>query len=144
MARSCRKNQNQSTSIPTKNHDLPPGGRGSRRAVLFVQTSLISALLDFIGTATIGFCLFGPDTIISGAAAQDVGGKRNVAKSAGFIDGLGSIRATLQGVVTATISQVLSWNYLFSAFVRMSILACLALMIGHRPKRSIAELRRAH
>lgn len=102
--------------------------------LLYTKLAPISVLLNFIGMAAVGFCLFGPDTIISGAAAQDLGGKRDVAKAAGFIDGLGSIGAILQGLVTATISQKLGWNYLFYAFVGMSILACIALMIGHRPK----------
>jgi sugar phosphate permease len=104
--------------------------------LLYTHLAPISATLNFIGMAIVGFCLFGPDTIIAGAAAQDLGGKRDVAKAAGFIDGLGSIGAILQGVVTSTISQKLGWDYLFYAFVAMAVFACIALCIGHRPARS--------
>jgi OPA family glycerol-3-phosphate transporter-like MFS transporter len=93
--------------------------------------------------AIVGFCLFGPDTIIAGAAAQDLGGKRDVAKAAGFIDGLGSIGAILQGVVTSTISQKLGWDYLFYAFVAMAVFACIALTLGHRPRHA-PQLRTAN
>jgi sugar phosphate permease len=54
--------------------------------------------------ALVGFCLFGPDTLISGAAAQDIGGKHDVAKAAGFINGFGSTGAVFQGLVTSGMS----------------------------------------
>jgi sugar phosphate permease len=76
----------------------------------------------------IGFLLFGPDTLICGAVAQNVGGGRAAASAAGLINGLGSTGAALQGLVTAYISQQWGWNALFSFFVVFSILSALTLL----------------
>ena len=104
-------------------------------AALFLYTRLapISGVLNFIGMALVGFCLFGPDTLISGAAAQDIGGKHDVAKAAGFINGVGSCGAVLQGLATSGISAWLGWDALFYFFVLLAMLSSVALLIGKRP-----------
>jgi sugar phosphate permease len=102
--------------------------------VLYIQVAPISMTINFVSMALIGFCLFGPDTIICGAAAQDIGGRHNVAKAAGFINGVGSIGAIFQGVVTAKISTSrFGWNGLFYFFVLLALLSSIALLIGKRP-----------
>jgi OPA family sugar phosphate sensor protein UhpC-like MFS transporter len=100
--------------------------------LLYTRLAPISVLLNFCGMALVGFCLFGPDTLISGAAAQDIGGKHDVAKAAGFINGFGSCGAVLQGVATAGISERLGWNALFYFFVLLSVISSIALLIGKR------------
>jgi sugar phosphate permease len=82
--------------------------------------------------AMVGFCLFGPDTLISGAAAQDLGGKHAAARAAGIINGLGSLGAVLQGVVTARVSEKFGWNALFYTFVLLALVSCLALLLVRR------------
>jgi sugar phosphate permease len=104
--------------------------------LLYVQLAPISVFWNFIGMAMVGFCLFGPDTLVSGAAAQDLGGKHNVARAAGFINGMGSIGAIVQGSLTSTLSAY-SWNYLFYAFVAMAGASSLALLLG-KTKRAAA------
>jgi sugar phosphate permease len=101
---------------------------------LFMYTRLapISPALNFAGMALVGFCLFGPDTIICGAAAQDLGGKREVAKAAGFINGMGSIGAIFQGLVTSGVSKRFGWDALFYIFVALALLSCVALLLGKR------------
>ena len=101
--------------------------------LIYTRLAPISVLLNFIGMAMVGFCLFGPDTLISGAAAQDIGGKHDVAKAAGFINGFGSCGAVLQGVATAGISAWLGWNALFYFFVLLALVSSVALLIGKRP-----------
>jgi sugar phosphate permease len=107
-------------------------------ASLFLYTKLapISGALNFAGMALVGFCLFGPDTLISGAAAQDIGGKHDVAKAAGFINGFGSVGAVLQGPVTSGVSATFGWNALFYVFVALAMVSSLALLIGSRPTPS--------
>jgi len=100
--------------------------------LLYTRLAPISVMLNFCGMALVGFCLFGPDTLISGAAAQDIGGKHDVAKAAGFINGFGSCGAVLQGVATAGISERLGWNALFYFFVILSVISSIALLIGKR------------
>src|SRR5207247_1270604 len=80
---------------------------------LYIRVAPISMTINFVSMALIGFCLFGPDTIICGAAAQDIGGRHNVAKAAGFINGVGSIGAIFQGIVTSKMSAKFGWNALF-------------------------------
>jgi sugar phosphate permease len=91
----------------------------------------MSVMLNVLGMALVGFCLFGPDTIICGAAAQDLGGKHNVAKAAGFINGVGSIGAIFQGLVTSGVSKSrFGWNGLFYLFVALALLSAIALLFG--------------
>ena len=101
--------------------------------LLYTQLAPISMTVNFLSMAFIGFCLFGPDTIICGAAAQDLGGKHNVAKVAGFINGIGSVGAVFQGIVTSRVSAAFGWNALFYLFVGLAMLSSIALLIGKRP-----------
>ncbi len=78
--------------------------------------------------ALIGFLLFGPDTLICGAAAQNLGRGHATASAAGIINGLGSIGAACQGLLTATVSQAWGWDALFSTFVAFAVLSALALL----------------
>jgi sugar phosphate permease len=46
----------------------------------------------------VGFTLYGPDALMTGAAAQDIGG-RGTALAAGIINGMGSVGAVVQEFV---------------------------------------------
>jgi OPA family sugar phosphate sensor protein UhpC-like MFS transporter len=101
--------------------------------LLYTKLAPVSMTLNFGSMALIGFCLFGPDTIICGAAAQDIGGRHNVAKAAGFVNGVGSIGAIFQGIVTSSVSQSrFGWNGLFYIFAALALLSSAALLIGKR------------
>ena len=78
--------------------------------------------------ALVGFLLFGPDALISGAAAQDIGGGEAAGSAAGIINGLGSTGAVLSGIFTATISEAFGWQTLFWVFVAFAVLSSLALV----------------
>jgi sugar phosphate permease len=81
-----------------------------------------------ISMALVGFLLFGPDSLLSGAAAQDLGGPRAAGSAAGIINGLGSLGAILEGVVTAQVTERFGWNSLFSVLIGLSTLATVVLM----------------
>ena len=83
---------------------------------------------NVIVLGVIGFLLFGPDALISGAAAQDVGGADTAASAAGIINGMGSIGAILQGVVTAVVSDIFGWSALFYLFIGLALVSALALV----------------
>ncbi len=100
--------------------------------LLYIRVAPISMSINFVSMALIGFCLFGPDTIICGAAAQDIGGRHNVAKAAGFINGVGSVGAVFQGLVTSKLSAAYGWNAVFYLFIVMSLMSSVALLIGKR------------
>jgi sugar phosphate permease len=51
-----------------------------------------------------GFMLYGPDSLLSGVAAIDVGSKRGALAAAGIINGTGSIGPIFQ-------EQIIGWMY---------------------------------
>jgi sugar phosphate permease len=85
----------------------------------------------------IGALLFGPDSLLSGAAAMDAGGERAAATSAGFVNGLGSLGALLQGLVVPAIAAHFGWKALFPVFVALSLLAALVLVPAARAARRV-------
>jgi sugar phosphate permease len=78
--------------------------------------------------ALVGAFLFGPDSLVSGAAAQDEGGPHAAATATGFVNGMGSLGAILQGVVTVQVSRLWGWQALFYVFVGLAVLAALCLL----------------
>jgi OPA family sugar phosphate sensor protein UhpC-like MFS transporter len=76
----------------------------------------------------IGATLFGPDSLISGAAAQDAGGVHAASMATGFVNGVGSIGAMAQGLVVPAITNRYGWQALFPVFMGFAVLAALALI----------------
>ena len=60
--------------------------------------SLVASLiaLAFCCLGLLGFCLFGPDSLLSGVGTIDVGSKRKAVLAAGIVNGLGSSGPVLQ------------------------------------------------
>lgn len=87
-----------------------------------------SMALNFLSMMLVGALLFGPDALVSGAVAQDLGGPYAAALGCGVINGLGSLGAILQGYLTYYISEYYGWDALFVAFQALAILATLALL----------------
>jgi OPA family glycerol-3-phosphate transporter-like MFS transporter len=83
----------------------------SRRAI--VSLALVALMtvacmgLQLVGTVTgfaicvavIGFSLFGPDSLMSGAGAMDIGSRRGALLAAAVINGMGSLGPVVQEVV---------------------------------------------
>lgn len=55
--------------------------------------------------ALIGFMLFGPDSLLSGAGAVDIGSPRTAVAAAGIINGTGSLGAVVQELVVSRLYQ---------------------------------------
>jgi sugar phosphate permease len=86
---------------------------GSRRAgVSFLMTTLLVASCVFlvvagstsvaafaIGIAVAGFSLYGPDALLTGAGAMDIGSRRGTTVAAGIISGFGSMGPIVQELV---------------------------------------------
>ena len=89
--------------------------------VLSAAGPAVNAALMFIT----GILIIGPDSILSGTIAQDIGnrsglGKAAVGATAGFLNSVGSAGSVLQGGVTAMISRQFGWAALFLIFVGCS------------------------
>lgn len=52
-----------------------------------------------VGIAAVGFFLFGPDTLMSGAGAAEVGSRKTAIAATGIINGMGSAGSVLQELV---------------------------------------------
>jgi sugar phosphate permease len=95
---------------------------------LYAKIAPLGAGANALGLALIGFCLFGPDSLLSGAVAQDAGGPHAAATATGLVNGIGSLGAILQGALNAWVSRAYGWHAVFFSFVTFSIVAALALV----------------
>jgi OPA family sugar phosphate sensor protein UhpC-like MFS transporter len=129
---------------------LFPGRRGAIAAICTVALALALALYgrvapfglwtNFAAMALVGFFLFGPDSLISGVAAQDLGGPLAAATVAGFINGCGSVGAIAQGALVAGVSQHFGWQAVFQALMLLAAVSSLALGAVWRLQRQRAAV----
>jgi len=52
-----------------------------------------------VGLSLIGFMLFGPDSLLTGAGAMDLGSKKSALAAAGIINGMGSVGSMAQEII---------------------------------------------
>ena len=83
---------------------------------------------NVLALAVLGALLFGPDSLLSGAAAQDAGGAEAAATATGFVNGIGSFGAVLQGLIVPPIAERFGWTALFPALAAFGACAVLALV----------------
>jgi sugar phosphate permease len=83
---------------------------------------------NIFALSLVGFFLFGPDTLLSATAAQDVGGPAAAATSGGVINGLGSFGPILGSSLTAWLSVELGWTGLFAWMGRGALIGALVLI----------------
>jgi len=82
---------------------------------------------NFLSLALVGFFLFGPDTLLSATAAQDIGGPAASATAAGVINGLGSIGPILSGTLAAWLSLQLGWGAVFQVLGGGAVVGAIVL-----------------
>ena len=80
-----------------------------------------------VAIGLIGFMTYGPDSLMSGAAAMDIGSENGAAKAAGFINGVGSIGQLLSPFIVAFVSDQFGWEMLFKIFIVTSLFSALLL-----------------
>ncbi len=81
---------------------------------------------------SVGFLLFGPDSLLSGTVSQEIGGYRATARVAGIINGMGSIGAVFSPLAVAWVSERFGWNALFLSFVGVTVAAAALIGIAER------------
>jgi sugar phosphate permease len=117
--------------------DRIPGAR--RTPVIFWMTcgclaattamwmfGLASPLLFILLLGLIGFMAMGPDSLLSGAGAMDVGSRRQAAVAAGVINGLGSIGPIVQEPAIAWLKQTQGLDAVFGLLVVIVFLTTVA------------------
>jgi len=95
---------------------------------LYVPLAHLGSVPNFLGLALIGFMLFGPDSLVSSIAAQDLGGSDGASTAAGVINGIGSLGAVVQGIFVGAWVKAHGWDSVFSVFVALSLISALALV----------------
>jgi sugar phosphate permease len=99
--------------------------------VLFLQPHLspLGIIPTIISIGLIGFFTYGPDSIMSGAAAMDIGKNHGAALAAGLINGVGSAGQLLSPVAVAYVSGKYGWDALFELFVIVALIAAFLLIL---------------
>ncbi len=83
---------------------------------------------NFIALALVGFFLFGPDTLLSATAAQDIGGPAASATAGGVINGLGSFGPIVGSSLAASLSLWLGWTGLYQLLGVGAVVGALLLL----------------
>lgn len=99
--------------------------------VLFLQPYLIplGIVPTILAIGLIGFFTYGPDSLMSGAAAMDMGKNHGAALAAGLINGIGSAGQLLSPFAVAWISDQYGWETLFQLFVVVALVAAFLLIL---------------
>lgn len=111
-------------------------------ACLLLYTGGRSSLFLFtLSIGLIGFTLYGPDALMTGAGAVDVGNRRGATLAAGIINGMGSIGAVVQELVIGGMYHKDSKNLapiflLLLASAVMSTLMMSVIVVRNRMKLS--------
>jgi sugar phosphate permease len=105
----------------------------------YARVGQASALSHCLLLGAVGALLYGPDSLLSGAAAQDEGGSSGSARAVGMVNGMGSAGALLQGALTVGVQRAFGWQALFNVFFGLAILACLCLWPALRARPSPAS-----
>ena len=120
---------------------------GKRHQTIFIMTCgmfVAFCLIAFIGVKSVwafaaclafcGFMLMGPDSLLAGVGAIDVGGRKMAIVAAGIINGLGSIGPIFQEEVIGWILD--RYEFHFSFYMMIGICALGILGSGYLSYRS--------
>src|SRR5262249_51067080 len=96
-------------------------------AVLAFGTAQQSLSISMWAVAVTAFCLLGPYSLLAGAVAMDMGGRKGTATAAGFIDTAGYIGGTLSGFAIGRLADAKGWA---AVFIALSAVAALSVVIA--------------
>lgn len=80
-----------------------------------------------LAMALMGFMTYGPDTLMTGAGAMDIGTPRRAATAAGVINGMGSCGQLISPFVVIYMKNTYGWDSLFYLFIVCALLGSLLL-----------------
>lgn len=100
-----------------------------------------SLLLFAISMGLVGFTLYGPDALMTGAGAIEAGSVRRATLAAGIINAMGSVGGIVQELLLGKLLQDGSVGAVFAALLASSILAALCLsFLLWRNKQGAADV----
>ena len=113
---------------------------GMALAFVFLGTVGTGSVVVFgIGLSLCGFMLMGPDSLLSGVGAIDVGGRRTAVMAAGIINGLGSIGPVMQEEIIGYLLDHHGYDAVFHTLIVVSVIGIAgtsALALRSRRGRS--------
>ena len=96
---------------------------------------VIDAVLFVMLLGVIGFFEMGPDALLAGACAMDVGSRRQAALAAGVINGFGSIGPILQEPMIGWLKENFGLNSVLLLLVIVGIVTTIATWLLMRFER---------
>lgn len=93
-------------------------------AALAVGTARHDLVLSLAAISATAFALLGPYTLLAGAIAMDMGGRKGTATAAGLIDTAGYLGGVLSGVAVGRLAETGGWASVFT------VMAVLAAAVG--------------
>ena len=96
-------------------------------AYSYGTVSTLGRIPNIAAIALIGFLIYGPDSMASGAATVDFGSRRAASAAAGFVNGMGSIGAAFSGVAIGYVSRNYGWNAVFNLFGPVALAGALLM-----------------
>jgi sugar phosphate permease len=96
--------------------------------LLYWRVETSGWIANVLALALIGALLFAPDSLLSGASAQDAGGPYAAAMATGMVNGIGSVGAVLVGAILPQLSKTWGWGVLFPVLAGMAFCAAVALV----------------
>jgi sugar phosphate permease len=96
---------------------------------------LDSVVLFIVFLGLIGFMAMGPDSLLSGTCAMDVGNRRQAAVAAGIINGVGSIGPIVQEPVIGWLKQTQGLSSVFGLLVGVVLLTTIGTGLLARAER---------
>ncbi len=104
--------------------------------LLFPHLSFLQTRLVFL--FFLGFLIYGPHMLMVGTMPMDYGTEKAASSSAGFIDSLGYVGATIGGIGVGWITDHYSWSGVFILWAICIFLSCFSLlpMWKHLPQEA--------
>jgi sugar phosphate permease len=113
-------------------------GQGRRAPIMVVSLAVVVVLVLVLGhggvhdatTAAfliggVGLFLLGPYSLLAGAVALDIAGKRGTATATGIIDGAGYLAGALSGFLLGAVADHAGWSAVFDLVTGAALLATL-------------------
>jgi MFS transporter, OPA family, sugar phosphate sensor protein UhpC len=115
---------------------------GMLGAFIFLATIGVTSIWMFaVGLSLCGFMLMGPDSLLSGVGAIDVGGKSQAVVAAGIINGLGSIGPIFQEELIGRIVDDHGHQASFYLLIGVALAGVFAtLYLAHRSRKGLSTL----
>lgn len=95
---------------------------------LYTHAAHAGIVANVLALGLVGAMLFAPDSLLSGAAAQDAGGPHAAAMATGMVNGIGSVGGLASGFVVPQISKHLGWDSLVPTLVLLGACSVVALL----------------